>query len=621
MSDATVEQHSAPIEDYALIGDCETAALVSRRGSIDWLCWPRFDSGACFASLLGTPANGRWMLTTCDAEARVSRRYDGDTLILHTDYETDDGAATVIDFMPMRDHTSNIVRTVVGRRGRVTMKTEIILRFDYGDVVPWVSRLDDGSLRAIAGPDMVTIRSDVELHGDHLTTIAEFEVAEGDQRSIVMTWGPSHLSPPPSADPRRALESTRQFWHRWSSHCTYEGKWRDIVMRSLITLKSLTYHPTGGIVASPTTSLPEHIGGARNWDYRYCWLRDATLTLLSLMNAGYYREAAEWRDWLLRAAAGHPDQVQIMYGISGERMLWEWELDWLPGYAGSRPVRVGNAAHAQLQLDVFGEVMDALHQARIGGIPELPDAWELEKALLGTLTELWKKPDQSIWESRGEAQHFTHSKVMAWVAFDRAIKSAEKFDLPGPLDHWRELRSTIHATICERSFNKDLNSFTQIYGGTDLDASLLLMPLVGFLPAADPRIAGTVAAIERDLMCEGFVMRYRTTEFNDGLPPGEGTFLACSFWMVDNLALQGRMDDARRMYERLLSLANDVGLLAEEYDPIAGRLVGNFPQAFSHVALVHTGLNLMRHEQEMAKETGHPAVDGASAEPAVASAS
>jgi GH15 family glucan-1,4-alpha-glucosidase len=504
--------------------------------------------------------------------------------------------------MPMRDHTSNIVRTVVGRRGRLAMKTEIILRFDYGDVVPWVSRLDDGSLRAIAGPDMVIIRSDVELHGDHLTTIGEFEVAEGDRVSIVMTWGPSHLSPPPSADPHRALESSRQFWHRWSSHCTYEGKWRDLVMRSLITLKSLTYHPTGGIVASPTTSLPEHLGGARNWDYRYCWLRDATLTLLSLMNAGYYREAAEWRDWLLRAAAGHPDQVQIMYGISGERMLWEWELDWLPGYAGSRPVRVGNAAHAQLQLDVFGEVMDALHQARIGGIPELPDAWELEKALLSTLTDLWKKPDQSIWESRGEAQHFTHSKVMAWVAFDRAIRSAERFGLDGPINDWRRTRDRIHAEVCERAFDERLNAFTQSYDSKLADASTLMIPLVGFLPSTDSRVRGTVEYVEKHLLVDGFVLRYDSAATDDGLPPGEGAFLPCSFWLIENYVALGRHDEARQLFERLLSVANDVGLLSEEYDPAHKRLIGNFPQGFSHLSLLSCAFQLAKSQEAPASE-------------------
>jgi GH15 family glucan-1,4-alpha-glucosidase len=597
-----VARHSAPIEDYALIGDCETAALVSRRGSIDWLCWPRFDSGACFAALLGAPENGRWLLTARDPEARVSRHYDGDTLILCTDYETDDGAATVIDFMPMRDHTSNIVRTVVGRRGRVGMKTEIILRFDYGDIVPWVSRLDDGSLRAIAGPDMVTIRSDVELHGQDLTTVGEFDVTEGDRFSIVMTWGPSNLPPPTAANPHRALESTRAFWHRWSSHCTYEGKWRDLVMRSLITLKSLTYHPTGGIVAAPTTSLPEHIGGTRNWDYRYCWLRDATLTLLSLMNAGYFREAAAWRDWLLRAAAGHPDQIQIMYGISGERMLREWELDWLPGYAGSRPVRVGNAAHEQLQLDVFGEVMDALHQARLGGIPELPDAWELEKALLSTLEELWKKPDQSIWESRGKPQHFTHSKVMAWVAFDRAIRSAEQFDLDCPIEKWRRIRDRIHAEVSERSFDERLNAFTQSYDSKLADASTLMIPLVGFLPATDSRVRGTVEYVEKHLLVDGFVLRYDSAATDDGLPPGEGTFLPCSFWLIQNYVALGRRAEAEQLFERLLSVTNDVGLLSEEYDPAHKRLVGNYPQAFSHLALLSCAFQLSKSQERPTKD-------------------
>ena len=586
------DQRSARIEDYAVIGDCETAALVSRNGSIDWLCWPRFDSGACLAALLGSPENGRWLLTACDENARVTRRYDEGTLILLTEIETTDGSATVIDFMPIRDHASNVVRTVVGRRGRVRMKTEIVLRFDYGAIVPWVSRLDDGTLRAIAGPDMVTIRSDVELHGQNFTTVGEFEVAAGERKSIVMTWGPSHLPPPRTAHPQHALDATRRFWKGWASQCTYDGPWRDAVIRSLITLKSLTYHPTGGIVAAPTTSLPEQVGGSRNWDYRFCWLRDATLTLLGLMNGGYFREAAEWRDWLLRAAAGHPGQVQIMYGLSGERLLREWELPWLPGYEGSVPVRVGNAAHEQLQLDVFGEVMDALHQARLGGIPELPDAWSLEQALLSRLEEIWQKPDQSIWETRGRPQHFTHSKVMAWVAFDRAIRSAEQFGLDGPIDRWRELRDRIHAEVCERAFDVKLNAFTQSYDSKLADASTLLIPLVGFLPANDPRVRGTVEYVEQQLLVDGFVLRYDSAATDDGLPPGEGAFLACSFWLVENYVAIGRRDDAVRLFERLLGLANDVGLLSEEYDPKLARQVGNFPQGFSHLALLSSAFNL-----------------------------
>jgi GH15 family glucan-1,4-alpha-glucosidase len=580
------------IEDYAVIGDCETAALVSRAGSIDWLCWPRFDSGACFAALLGTAQHGRWLLTPSDMPTKTTRRYAGDTLILETEHETTTGVVTVIDFMPIRDSTSNIVRTVVGKSGHVAMKTEIVLRFDYGAVVPWVSRLEDGTLRAIAGPDMVTIRSDVELHGKDLTTVADFTVNEGDRLSIVMTWGPSHLDPPASADPAEALEQTTRFWTDWSKQCKYDGPYRDSVMRSLITLKSLTYHPTGGIVAAPTTSLPEQIGGARNWDYRYCWLRDATLTLLELMNAGYFREAAEWRDWLLRAAAGHPDQVQIMYGISGERLLREWEIAWLPGYENSKPVRCGNAAHEQLQLDVFGEVIAALHQARLGGIPELPDAWNLEKKLLQRLEKIWEKPDQSIWESRGKPQHFTHSKVMAWVAFDRAIKSAEQFRLDGPVDRWRAIRDRIHAQVCERAYDPTLNAFTQSYDSKLADASTLVIPIVGFLPADDPRVRGTVEYVERELLVDGFVLRYDSTATDDGLPAGEGAFLACSCWLVETYIRLGRRDDAIALFDRLCNLCNDVGLLAEEYDPVLKRQVGNFPQGFSHLALLSCAFRL-----------------------------
>jgi GH15 family glucan-1,4-alpha-glucosidase len=566
---------------------------VSLAGSIDWLCWPRFDSGACFAALLGTPDNGRWLIAPCEP-ARTTRRYRGDTLILETEHETDTGAVTVVDFMPMRDSTSNVVRTVIGRRGRVAMKTEIVLRFDYGAIVPWVSRLDDGTIRAIAGPDMVTIRSDVALHGERLTTVGEFTVAEGERVSFVMSWGASHLEPPKAADPDTALQAATDFWTDWSGACTYRGPWRDSVMRSLLTLKSLTYHPTGGIVAAPTTSLPEQLGSSRNWDYRFCWLRDATLTLLSLMNGGYFKEAAEWRDWLLRAAAGHPGQVQIMYGLSGERQLREWELPWLAGYENSKPVRVGNAAHEQLQLDVFGEVMDALHQARLGGIPELHDAWALERALLRRLEEIWQQPDQSIWETRGRPQHFTHSKVMAWVAFDRAIRSAEEFGLEGPIDRWRELRARIHAEVCDKAFDAKLNAFTQSYDSRLADASTLLISLVGFLPPDDPRIRGTVEYVEKHLLVDGFVLRYDSEATDDGLPPGEGAFLACSFWLVENYVLLGRRDDAVRLFERLLSLCNDVGLLSEEYDPVLRRQIGNFPQGFSHLALLSSAFKLAR---------------------------
>ncbi|HSQ31430.1 MAG TPA: glycoside hydrolase family 15 protein, partial [Gemmatimonadaceae bacterium] len=462
------------IEDYAIIGDCETAALVARDGSIDWLCWPRFDSGACFAALLGGPQHGRWIVAPADPEARASRRYRGDTMILETTFENVDGSVTVIDFMPLRDGKSNVIRTVVGNRGRLTMKTQLIMRFDYGAIVPWVSRGDDGTLRAVAGPDLIAIRADVALRGEGLTTVGEFEVAEGDRYSFVMTWGPSHLPPPEAIDPGQALEETEQFWTSWASQCTYRGPWREPVMRSLLTLKALTYAPTGGIVAAPTTSLPEQLGGIRNWDYRFCWLRDATLTLLALMDGGYFREAAAWRDWLLRAAAGSPDQVQIMYGLAGERLLREWDIPWLPGYENSKPVRCGNAAHEQLQLDVYGEVMDALHQARIGKIREIPEAWSLEKALIQQLEKIWRTPDQGIWEVRGEPKHFTHSKVMAWVAFDRVIKSAEQFRLAGPIDRWRSIRDEIHADVCRNAYSSKHEAFVQSYGSELADASVLL---------------------------------------------------------------------------------------------------------------------------------------------------
>jgi GH15 family glucan-1,4-alpha-glucosidase len=484
------------------------------------------------------------------------------------------------------------VRIVSGLRGEVALKTEIVLRFDYGAIVPWVNRLDDGRLCAVAGPDLITIHSDVELKGVDLTTVGEFTLRAGDQVSFVATWGPSHLAPPPSVEPLTALDLTERRWTEWSSRCTYRGEWREAVMRSVIVLKALTFRPTGGIVAAPTTSLPEQVGGVRNWDYRYCWLRDATITLLALMNAGYYKEAAAWRDWLLRAAAGSPDQVQIMYGLSGERFLREWELHWLLGYENSRPVRVGNAAHEQLQLDVYGEVLDALHQARIGGIPASDEAWHLEQALVAQLEKIWHQPDQGIWETRGKPQHFTHSKVMAWVAVDRAVKSAEQFVLPGPVAHWRALRDQIHAEVCERAFDPERNSFVQAYGSKLLDAGTLLIPIVGFLPIDDPRVQGTIAAIEKDLLVDGFVLRYDTAATDDGLPEGEGAFLACSFWLADNYALSGRHDDARRLFECLLTMRNDVGLLSEEYDPRLKRQVGNFPQAFSHVALLSTAVNL-----------------------------
>ncbi|WJF91658.1 glycoside hydrolase family 15 protein [Paraburkholderia bonniea] len=598
----------ALIEDYALVGDGHTAALISRDGSVDWLCWPRFDSGACFAALLGTEANGCWRIAPiCDTPPVITRRYRGETLVLETDFDTPEGAVTIIDFMPRGNGWSELVRIVVGRRGTVRMKMELVLRFDYGFSIPWVSKLThENGIKAIAGPDAVVLRTPVELHGENMRTVAEFTVSVDERVPFSLAYAASHLRVPPPRDPFTALARTENFWLEWSARSTVDGKWAKQIRRSLITLKALAYEPTGGIVAAPTTSLPEHLGGTRNWDYRYCWLRDATITLLAMMRGGHYDEARAWRSWLARVTAGAPEQLQIMYGIAGERRLPEFEIEWLPGYENSSPVRIGNNAVGQLQLDVYGEVMNALHLARVGGLQADETSWNVQCTILQHLETIWEQPDEGIWETRGGRQHFTFSKVMAWVAFDRAIQSAERFDLPGPVEHWRTLRARIHADVCAKSWNPQLNAFAQTYGGSDLDASVLLLPLLGFLPPTDPRIKGTVTAIERDLTHDGFVMRYRTTEFNDGLPPGEGTFLACSFWMVDNLALQGRVEEARTMYERLLALANDVGLLAEEYDPAAGRLVGNFPQAFSHVALVHTGLNLMRHEQGIAQAAGQP---------------
>jgi GH15 family glucan-1,4-alpha-glucosidase len=582
------------IEDYALIGDCESAALVGKDGSIDWLCWPRFDSAACFAALLGTPGNGRWRIAPAAADARVSRAYRAGTPVLETTFECDEGAVTLIDFMPPRGTTPDLARIVVGRRGRVTMRSELILRFGYGRSIPWMTRLDDGRLSAIAGPDMVVLRSDIELHGEGLSTVGEFTVAAGDSVGFVLSWGPSHLPPPASIDPLRELATTEAHWREWSSRSTYEGEWSEAVERSLITLKALTYQPTGGIVAAPTTSLPEHLGGPRNWDYRFCWLRDATLTLLSLMDAGYVEEAEAWRTWLLRAAAGTPSQLQIMYGLAGERHLLEWEVPWLPGYEGSQPVRIGNGAHDQVQLDVYGEVLDAMHHAREAGLDMSEDSWNLQRTLVEHLESIWEQPDEGIWEVRGGRQHFTHSKVMAWVALDRAIKGAERFGMDAPLDRWRATRRRIHEEVCARGYDAERGSFVQAFGSKQLDASLLMLPLVGFLPIQDERVRGTVETIERELTVDGLVLRYDSSATDDGLPAGEGAFLACSFWLADNLLLMGRVDDARRRFERLLALRNDVGLLSEEYDPHTRRLVGNFPQAFSHIGLVDTALNLSR---------------------------
>jgi GH15 family glucan-1,4-alpha-glucosidase len=584
---------STPIEDYALIGDCMSAALVAADGSIDWLCWPRFDSEACFAALLGTPEHGRWLIAPRD-KARTTRRYRPDTLILETCFETADGAALVVDFMPLRAANSTIVRLVIGTRGQVKMHSELILRFGYGAVVPWVSRVESGALRAIAGPDMVALDTPVHLRGKDFTTIGEFTIGRGETIPFVLTYSPSHLPLPKPVDAATALTDTEDFWREWIAKVRPAGPWAEAVRRSVITLKALTYAPTGGIVAAPTTSLPERLGGQRNWDYRFCWLRDATLTLLGAMHAGFFEEAQAWREWLLRAVAGSPDQLQIMYGIGGERRLTEWEVPWLPGYENSAPVRIGNAAHTQLQLDVFGEIMDVHHQARRCGLSTNESGWDAQIAFLSHLDKVWKQPDHGIWEMRGPPQHFTYSKVMAWVAYDRAIKSAETFGLPGPVDEWHKLRDIICDDVCEHAYDKELGTFTQAYGSKQLDANLLLLPCVGFLPVSDPRIERTIAAVERGLLSNGFVMRYSTHDVKDALPPGEGAFLACSFWLVDAYLLQHRYDEAEALFRRLVGLRNDVGLLSEEYDPQDRRLIGNFPQAFSHLALINSAYNLTR---------------------------
>jgi GH15 family glucan-1,4-alpha-glucosidase len=581
------------IEDYALIGDCHTAALVARGGSIDWLCFPRFDSGACFAALLGTEENGRWLLAPAEEVRHIRRRYRDGTLVLETDFETDDGVVTVIDCMPPRSNVTDLVRIVVGKRGQVRMRMQLVIRFDYGSIIPWVRRTETG-IRAIAGPDTLILRSAVDVRNQDFRTEAEFTVAEGQRVPFVLVWHPSYGPEPEIIEADGILAHTEQWWHDWSSRCTYEGPWREAVVRSLITLKALTYAPTGGIVAAATTSLPERLGGVRNWDYRYCWLRDATFTLYTLMLGGYREEACAWREWLLKAVAGNPAELNIMYGLAGERRLTELELPWLPGYGGSAPVRIGNAAWGQFQLDVYGEVMDAMHLARRAGLAPDENAWRVERALTEYLESAWGEPDNGIWEMRGPRRHFTHSKVMAWVTVDRMIKAVERFGLQGPVERWRRLRSAIHDEVCRKGFDHDENSFVQYYGGKELDASLLMIPLVGFLPASDARVSATVEAIERGLMADGFVLRYRTKQHIDGLPPGEAAFLACSFWLADNLALLGRQDDARRLFERLLSLRNDVGLLSEGYDPASKRMLGNFPQALSHLALVNTACNLSR---------------------------
>jgi GH15 family glucan-1,4-alpha-glucosidase len=581
------------IEDYAAIGNCETLALVSRDGSIDWLGFPRFDSATCFSALLGDPEQGRWLIAPVAEGARISRSYRGDTLILETTFETETGSVCVIDFMSRRDGVSDLVRIAKGIRGTITMHTELVVRFEYGSVVPWVSRQEDRRLELTAGPDRLVLESRVPLRGANLRTIGEFEVVAGDEVAFTLSWTPSYRPIPPPFRATDALAEVELFWSNWAAPIKRAGEWSEAVLRSLLTLKALSHRETGGIVAAGTTSLPEKIGGARNWDYRFCWLRDATFTLYALLEAGFLGEARAWRRWLLRAVAGSPDDLQIMYGVAGERRLVEYEVPWLSGYERSAPVRIGNAAAGQVQLDVYGEVLDALYVARRAGLSANDASWGLECALMGHLETIWDQPDDGIWEVRGGRKHFTHSKVMAWVAFDRAVRSSEEFGLEAPLEHWRTIRDTIHQRVCDSGFDVKQNSFVQSFGVAALDASLLLMPIVGFLPASDPRVQGTVTAIERNLVRDGFVLRYQTSEGTDGLPPGEGAFLACSFWLADSYMLQGRFDEARELFVRLLSLRNDVGLLAEEYDPLSKRQLGNFPQAFSHLALINTARNLM----------------------------
>ena len=583
---------SSRIEDYGLIGDCETAALVGRDGSIDWLCWPAFDSDACFAALLGTPKNGRWLIAPAAEVGSTSRRYWDNTLILETQFETKDGTVAVIDFMPPRGHASDVVRLVRGVKGRVKMRMELVIRFGFGVDIPWVRRTEDGALLAICGPDMTVLRTPVELRGEDMTTVADFEVTESATVPFVLTYGPSHLPLPEPINPAQALQDTEDFWTEWCSRCTYEGDCRDLVMRSLITLKALTYGPTGGIVAAPTTSLPEKLGGARNWDYRYCWLRDATFTLLALMNSGYTEEASDWHNWLLRAAAGAPGNMQIMYGIKGERRLLEWEAGWLPGYEGAQPVRVGNAAHAQLQLDVYGELIDAFYQSRLAELKLDQESWALARTIVDHVGDVWDQPDHGIWERRGERKHYVFSKVMTWVAIDRAIKGAERFGYDAPFDRWRGLRDAICRSVCDNGFDVSHNTFVESYGSQSLDASLLLLPAVGFLPATDPRIRGTIAAVEKHMMRDGFVLRHDPRELTDEVQPIEGAFLACSLWLADACVLAGDLDKAQTLFDRVVGVANDLGLLAEEFDSGAGRQTGNFPQALTHIALINTAHNL-----------------------------
>ena len=580
------------IEDYALIGDLQTAALVGRDGSIDWCCFPRFDSGACFAAILGSAKDGRWLLAPAAESVRSTRRYRHDTLILESVFEVADGSVRVLDFMPPRGQAPDIVRIVEGLSGDVTMRSELVVRYDFGRIVPWVRRIDHTRV-AIAGPDALCFRTPAETRGEAMTTVSEFTVSPGDRVPFVLTWFPSHEPPPDEVDPEQALTDTEDFWLSWAGLCEHEGDYHDEIHQSLLVLKALTYAPTGGIVAAPTTSLPELIGGVRNWDYRYCWLRDATLTLLAMLRCGYRDEAVIWRQWLLRAVAGDPADVQIMYGLAGERRLEERELEWLPGYEGSRPVRVGNAASEQLQLDVYGEVLEALYQARSHGAPKDDDVWSLTTKLLDWLEQHWRTPDAGIWEIRGPLRQFTHSKLMAWVAFDRAVRFHDEFGREGPIERWRAACDEIRTAILTKGWSDAKQAFTQSFGADELDASVLLMPLVGFLPADDERVVATVDAIRRELTVDGLVLRYKPQEAGvDGLPGGEGVFLPCSFWLAAVLALQGRYEEARELFERLLDLRNDVGLFSEEYDPVARRQLGNFPQAFTHLALIETAFVL-----------------------------
>lgn len=581
------------IEDYALVGDCEGAALVGRDGSIDWLTLPRFDSGACFAALLGTGEHGRWLLAPAKGSRPAGRRYRDGTMVLETDLEGEGGRVRIIDFMPPADGRADLIRIVEGLEGEVEMRMELVIRFDYGSIVPWVRAMQRG-ISAIAGPDALHLGADAELRGEDLRTISEFSVRKGERRRFVLTWFHSATEPPPPIEAEEALRATEAFWRKWSDRSKCEGPYQEAVSRSLLTLKALTYAPTGGIVAAPTTSLPEAIGGARNWDYRCCWLRDATFVLYALLSAGHVDEARSWRSWLARAVAGKPSELRIMYGLGGERRLTELTLPWLPGYEGSTPVRIGNAASEQHQLDVYGEVADAFHLARRHGLEVDDNTWRIEQSILGFLERDWQNPDEGIWEVRGPRQQFTHSKVMAWVAADRAVKAVERFGCDGPLDKWRALRDAIHRDVCRQGFDERAGAFMQAYGSKHLDASLLMIPLVGFLPSTDPRVTGTVQAIQRHLTHDGFVLRYDTGSGVDGLEPGEGVFLTCTFWLADNLALQGRREEATALFERLLSIRNDVGLLAEEYDPAACRMLGNFPQAFSHVGLINTANNLTK---------------------------